>query len=876
MAALRRILLLALLCLLVTSATADGKKKKEKGKGKGKKSVVTYDGRSLIINGSRELIFSGSIHYPRSPPEMWPEIIEKAKKGGLNLIQTYVFWNIHEPVQGQFNFEGNYDLIKFLKMIGEHGLWVSLRVGPYIEGEWNMGGFPYWLREVPDITFRSYNEPFVYHMQKYTERIVNMVKKEKLFADQGGPVIMAQIENEYNNIQLAYREAGEKYVKWAADMAVGLYDGIPWIMCKQEDAPEHVISTCNGRQCGDTFPGPNGPNKPSLWTENWTAQYRVFGDPPSQRSAEDLAFSVARFFARNGTLNNYYMYYGGTNYGRTSSSFVTTRYYDEAPLDEFGLLREPKWGHLRDLHRALRLSKKPLLWGTPSVQKINKDLEIITFENPKSNICAAFLTNNHTKAPATIQFRGVDYYLPQRSISILPDCKTVVYNTETVVAQHSARNFIPSKNGKTNKWEIFQENVPNMNDLPVKNKEPLELYSLTKDTSDYAWYCTSINFDRRDLPMRPDILPVLQIASLGHALAAFVNGIYIGFGHGNNIEKSFLFQKPISLKPGVNQISILAMTVGFPVILFVHSQHVPCRVFFDIDNKCDIFFRMKNSGAYMEKRFAGPRGITIQGLMSGTLDITMNNWGHQVGMAGEKMQLYTEEGSQKVKWGPTSSNGADGPLSWYKTYFDAPEGNDPVAINMNSMAKGMIWVNGKSIGRYWTSFLSPLGKPTQSEYHIPRAFLKPKNNLLVIFEETGGKPEKIEIQTVNRNIICSVITEYHPPLVKSWERKDNIFRAIVDPVKTGSHLSCPDNKVMNAIEFASFGDADGACGYFYHGKCNSPKALQVVEQYCLGKNECTIPIERQLLDDPSKDSCPEIAKTLVIQAECGHPEKKNN
>lgn len=115
-------------------------------------------------------------------------------------------------------------------------------------------------------------------------------------------------------------------------------------------------------------------------------------------------------------------------------------------------------------------------------------------------------------------------------------------------------------------------------------------------------------------------------------------------------------------------------------------------------------------------------------------------------------------------------------------------------------------------------------------YHIPRSFLKPKNNLLVIFEETGGKPEKIEIQTVNRNIICSVITEYHPPLVKSWERKDNIFRAIVDPVKTGSHLSCPDNKVMNAIEFASFGDADGACGYFYHGKCNSPKALQVVEQ----------------------------------------------
>lgn len=96
------------------------------------------------------------------------------------------------------------------------------------------------------------------------------------------------------------------------------------------------ISACNGRHCADTFQGPNGDDKPLLWTENWTAQYRVFGDPPSQRAAEDIAFSVARFFAIGGSLVNYYMYYGGTSFGRTTSSFVTTRYYDEAPLDEFG------------------------------------------------------------------------------------------------------------------------------------------------------------------------------------------------------------------------------------------------------------------------------------------------------------------------------------------------------------------------------------------------------------------------------------------------------------------------------------------------------------------------------------------------------------
>lgn len=94
-----------------------------------KEMGVRYDSRSLIVNGDRDLFFSGSIHYPRAPPEvkfdcfllfffffcfiemmgekfcgifqMWLDLIKKAKEGGLNVIQTYIFWNIHEPVEGQ-------------------------------------------------------------------------------------------------------------------------------------------------------------------------------------------------------------------------------------------------------------------------------------------------------------------------------------------------------------------------------------------------------------------------------------------------------------------------------------------------------------------------------------------------------------------------------------------------------------------------------------------------------------------------------------------------------------------------------------------------------------------------------------------------------
>lgn len=116
-------------------------------------------------------------------------------------------------------------------------------------------------------------------------------------------------------------------------------------------------------------------------------------------------------------------------------------------------------------------------------------------------------------------------------------------------------------------------------------------------------------------------------------------------------------------------------------------------------------------------------------------------------------------------------------------------------------------------------------------YHIPRSFIKPSENLLVILEEENVTPEKVEILLVNRDTICSFITQYHPPNVKSWERKDKQFRAVVDDVKTGAHLRCPHDKKITNIEFASFGDPSGVCGNFEHGKCHSSSdTKKLVEQ----------------------------------------------
>lgn len=142
---------------------------------------VTYDKKALIINGQRKVLFSGSIHYPRSTPEMWEGLIQKAKDGGLDVIDTYVFWNLHEPSPGNYNFDGRYDLVRFIKLVHEAGLYVHLRIGPYICAEWNFGGFPVWLKYVPGISFRTDNEPFKSAMQKFTQKIVQMMKDENLF-----------------------------------------------------------------------------------------------------------------------------------------------------------------------------------------------------------------------------------------------------------------------------------------------------------------------------------------------------------------------------------------------------------------------------------------------------------------------------------------------------------------------------------------------------------------------------------------------------------------------------------------------------------------------------------------------------------------------
>ncbi|KAK4567103.1 hypothetical protein RGQ29_003086 [Quercus rubra] len=821
---------------------------------------VTYDSHSLIIKGQHKLLISASIHYPRSVPAMWPGLVQTAKEGGADVIETYVFWNGHELSPNNYYFGGRYDLVKFVKIVQQAGLYLILRIGPFVAAEWNFGGIPVWLHYVPGTVFRTDNEPFKYYMQKFTTFIVNLMKQEKLFASQGGPIILAQIENEYGYYESGYGDAGKRYAMWAASMAVSQNIGVPWIMCQQFDAPDTVIDTCNSFYC-DQFK-PLSPKKPKIWTENWPGWFKTFGERDPHRPPEDVAYSVARFFQKGGSVQNYYMYHGGTNFGRTAGGpFITTSYDYDAPIDEYGLPRFPKWGHLKDLHRAIKLCEHALLNSEPIHISLGPSQEADVYTD-SSGACAAFISNGDDKNDKTIEFRNVSYHLPAWSVSILPDCKNVVFNTAKVRAQTTIVEMVPedlqppaaspTKGVTTLKWEVFVEKPGIWGEADFIKNVFVDHINTTKDTTDYLWYTTSIFVNENEEFLKKGSNPVLHIESMGHAVHAFVNQELEGSASGNGTHSPFKFKKPISLKAGKNEIALLSMTLG-----------------------------LATAGAFYEWRGAGPTSVKIEGFNNGTIDISSYAWTYKIGLQGEHLGLYKADGLDNVTWLSTSEPPKKQPLTWYKVMVDPPLGNEPVALDMIHMGKGLAWLNGEEIGRYWPikssihdecvkecdyrgKFLpnkcrTGCGEPTQRWYHVPRSWFKPSGNVLVIFEEKGGDPTKIKFSRRKISGVCALVAEDYPS-VESWLESANDNKT-----KTSAYLKCPESTRISTIKFASFGTPTGTCGSYSKGDCHDPNSTSVVEKLCLNKNECAIELSG---GNFSEGLCPTATKKLAVEAVC--------
>ncbi|PNX74130.1 beta-galactosidase 7-like protein [Trifolium pratense] len=796
---------------------------------------VDYDSKALIINGERRLIFSGAIHYPRSTVEMWPDLIQKAKDGGLDAIETYIFWDVHEPVQREYNFSGNLDFVKFFKLIQEAGLYGIIRIGPYVCAEWNYGGFPLWLHNMSGIKLRTDNPVYKNEMQIFTTKIVDVAKEANLFASQGGPIILAQIENEYGDIMSHYNDSGKVYINWCAQMALAQKIGVPWIMCQQPDAPQPIINTCNGHYCHNFQP--NNPKSPKMFTENWIGWFQKWGERVPHRTAQDSAFSVARFFQNGGVLNNYYMYHGGTNFGRTSGGpYITTSYDYDAPIDEYGNLNQPKWGHLKDLHASIKLGEKVLTnYSTRNDKDLGNGITLTTYTNSTgARFC--FLNNNDTNNDANVDLQNDGkYFVPAWSVTILNGCNQEVFNTAKVNSQTS---IMVKKSDDDNKltweWKMEPKKDTMLGNGSPKAYQLLEQKEVTSDASDYLWYMTSVDINDTSIWSNA----TLRVNTMGHTLHGYVNRRYVGYQF-SQTGNQFTYEKQVSLKNGTNIITLLSATVG-----------------------------LANYGAWFDEIKVGISGGPVQliGKNNVTMDLSTNLWSYKVGLNGERRRLYDSQSQPQPHGASWRAIPIGQPMIWYKAEFKSPLGTNPVVVDLQGLGKGHAWVNGHSIGRYWSSWITPsdgcsntcdyrgnytpekcktnCGNPSQRWYHVPRSFMNDGLNTLVLFEEIGGNPLSVQFQTVTTGTVCANVYEG-----KQLE------------------LACQSGQVISQIQFASFGNPEGQCGSFKKGSWDATNSQAVMEAACVGTNSCGFSVTKEMFGGATGANNSSIAR-LAVQVTC--------
>jgi beta-galactosidase len=174
---------------------------------------------TLVRDGSPLQILSGSLHYHRCHPALWRDRLKRMRAMGLNTISSYIPWTFHETEEGVFNFEGDRNITKFVLTAQEEGLMVMLRMGPYMCGETDFGGLPWWLlHQDPHVTIRTFDPGFISFVGRYWAQLLPQLKP--LLWSNGGPVVMAQVENEYGSYGDVSKNSSDlKYIEYLIDLA---------------------------------------------------------------------------------------------------------------------------------------------------------------------------------------------------------------------------------------------------------------------------------------------------------------------------------------------------------------------------------------------------------------------------------------------------------------------------------------------------------------------------------------------------------------------------------------------------------------------------------------------------------------------------------
>ncbi len=310
--------------------------------------AVTFDGRSLMIEGKRMWIVGGSLHYARVPRALWAHRIHAAKLAGINTIETPVFWNCHEPRPGHFEFNGERDLRHFVELVHEAGLRCILRVGPFVGSSWDLGGIPAWLQLTEGVELRTANGPFLEATSRFISAVADQIKDLQAVSSGGGPIILLQNEHHWtcgkSDLAKAYLGEINRYLH-ESGLTVPVFNiNNLWQGVEGEidawSGSEDMLATM--RQLGHI-----NPKSPRFVADLRVGQPDLWNQPsPEALEPGDVTRTLAEVLAGGGQFV-VSPFCGGTNFeffgGRApfdGRSFVTTSNDQGAPLSEGGTASE--------------------------------------------------------------------------------------------------------------------------------------------------------------------------------------------------------------------------------------------------------------------------------------------------------------------------------------------------------------------------------------------------------------------------------------------------------------------------------------------------------------------------------------------------------
>ncbi|KFA69908.1 hypothetical protein S40285_07457 [Stachybotrys chlorohalonatus IBT 40285] len=393
--------------------------------------IVTWDDHSLFVNGERLMVLSGEIHPFRMPVQaLWLDVLQKVKASGYSAVSIYINWHLLEAKRGEFRANGIFSLEPFFEAAQKAGLYIIARPGPYINAEVSGGGFPGWLTRVPG-ALRTNTDEFIEATDLYTSEIGSIIEAAQI--TNGGPVLLFQLENEYQHAMPGYPMPEYEYWQSVTDQYRNASIVVPYI---NNEAHMYGWITAHTPASVDIYGFDGYPlgfdcENPSMWPDNglptdWLAvNNELAPDTPltipeskfqgggfqhwGQAGFENCALLLNMEFERvlyknnyaaGATIFNIYMVFGGTNWGNLGHADGFTSYDYGAQITEERQLWREKYSEVKLQANFFHVSPAYLEADrfNASLEYTNNDAITVT---PATTDTTKFYISRHTEYDTT-------------------------------------------------------------------------------------------------------------------------------------------------------------------------------------------------------------------------------------------------------------------------------------------------------------------------------------------------------------------------------------------------------------------------------------------------------------------------------------------